>query len=204
MDRPSKVLLMSLALMSAIHQLPSVYQYFTCVESEPGYLSATLNYLAGTEAENICPAPADVLWGIGTEVVCNLMCAPMTMLFANASSIGNSAKRKWKSMVSMFKDWRARPSTCRSCGTSPCQVERKRLWQPSESRHRSKTNFSERSKAMLLFNYGLELSADLTKELPKDDLYWQRKMCAHFKEEHMVLFPKCIQRQINNWFPVPR
>ncbi|XP_033741987.1 uncharacterized protein LOC117328652 [Pecten maximus] len=132
------------------------------------------------------------------------MCAPMTMLFANASSIGNSAKRKWKSMVSMFQEWRARPSTCRSCGTVPCQVERKTPWKPSTSLQKDKKNFSERSKAMLLFNYGLELSVVLTKELPQDDLYWKRKMCGHFEEEHMVIFPRCIQRQINNWYPVPR
>ncbi|XP_060083090.1 uncharacterized protein LOC132562362 [Ylistrum balloti] len=56
---------------------------------------------------------------------------------------------------------------------------------------------------MEMFSYGLELSMVLTKELSRDDFYMERKFCHQFEEKHMVLFPLCIQRQINHWYPVP-
>ncbi|XP_069136740.1 uncharacterized protein [Argopecten irradians] len=70
---------------------------------------------------------------------------------------------------------------CRHCGTIPCQVKRRSLWKPSESRKRDKANFEERSKAMRLFHYGLELSVVLTKELPRDDHYCQRKFVTNLR-----------------------
>ncbi|XP_021357915.1 uncharacterized protein LOC110453329 isoform X1 [Mizuhopecten yessoensis] len=177
-------------MLSAMQQGPAVYRNLTCVEPEPGY----------NQAEKVCPTPVTLTWRLGNEVFCTLLCVLLALLFGFAPSIVKSAKEKW----SMFQEWRARPSICRHCGTAPCQVKRRCLWKPSKSRKRDKANFAERSKAMMLFNYGLAFSFELTMELPLDDLYWERRFCDQFEEKHMVLFPLCIQRQINYWYPVPR
>ncbi|OWF37295.1 hypothetical protein KP79_PYT12682 [Mizuhopecten yessoensis] len=173
------------------------------VEPEPGYAPRLFHYFTASGIEKVCPAPADLIRRIGNEVFCILLSKLLALLLGYVPSIGNIAREKWSAMVSMFQGWRARPSRCRHCGTTPCQVKMKCLWMPSGPRKRSKANFTERSKAMMLFSYGLELSVQLTKELPQDDLYWQRKFCDQFEEKHMVLFPLCIQRQVNLWYPVP-
>ncbi|XP_033739566.1 uncharacterized protein LOC117326879 [Pecten maximus] len=199
-----KLFLIFVVILSAMHQGPAAYRDLTCVEPEPGYAKRLFYYLAAREVERACPARADLIWRIGSEVFCNLLCVLITLLLGYAPSIRNSARERWSSMVSMIKEWRARPSKCRHCGTVPCQAKRRLLWMPSRSRKRNKANLHERSKAMLLFSYGLELSVQLTKELPQDGLYWKRKFCNPFEEKDMALFPLCIQRQINVWFPLPR
>ncbi|XP_069136867.1 uncharacterized protein [Argopecten irradians] len=186
-------------MLSVIHQGPSTYTDLMCVERESGYSERLFHYFAGTEIKG-CPRKADLLWRMVNEVLCNILCLLVTLLMGHASLI----KKKWNVMTTKLQKWRTRPTLCRHCGTIPCQVKRRSLWKPSGSRKRDKANFKERSKAMRLFNYGLELSVVLTKELPRDDHYWQRKFCDKFEEEHMVLFPLCIQRQINTWFPIPR
>ncbi|XP_033753054.1 uncharacterized protein LOC117336551 [Pecten maximus] len=108
--------------------------------------------------------------------------------YVYAPSIGNRAKGRWAAMVSMFQAWRTRRSLCRFCGTSPCQAKRT-SWKRFRPRIKNVTDFEERSNAMKLFSLGLELSVDLTKELPRDELYWARKYCDQFEEDHMVLFP---------------
>ncbi|OWF38794.1 hypothetical protein KP79_PYT16678 [Mizuhopecten yessoensis] len=141
---------------------------------------------------------------IGNEGFYNLLCVLLTLLLGFAPSIGQIVKEKCSAAVSMFQEWRARPSLCRHCGTAPCQVKRRSLWKPSGTRKKDKANFAKRSNAMMLFYCGLDLSVVLNKELPLDDLYWKRKLVQHFEEEHMVFFPLCIQRHINYWYPVPR
>ncbi|XP_069142728.1 uncharacterized protein [Argopecten irradians] len=187
-------------MLSAIHQGPATYTDLMCVEHETGFAEKLFHYFAGTEIERRCPRQADVLWRMVNEVLCNIFCILTTLLLGHAPLI----KKKWAIMATKFQKWRTRPRFCRHCGTIPCQVKRRSLWKPSGSRKRDEANLKERSKAMRLFHYGLELSVVLTKELPPDDHYWQRKFCDKFEEEHMVLFPLCIQRQINEWYPLPR
>ncbi|OWF45226.1 hypothetical protein KP79_PYT20909 [Mizuhopecten yessoensis] len=174
------------------------------VEPVTGYAQRLFHYFTATAVEKVCPTPAGLAWRIGNEVFWILLCVILSVLLRYAPSVGASAKEKWSAIVTIVHEWRTRPSQCRYCGTAPCQVKRRSLWKPSGYRKRDKVNFAERSNAMMLFNYGLELSIVLTKELPQDDLYWQRKFCQRFGEEHMVLFPLCIQRHINYWYPIPR
>ncbi|XP_021341809.1 uncharacterized protein LOC110442493 [Mizuhopecten yessoensis] len=199
-----KLFLIYVVMMSAVHRGPAVYRDLTCVELEPGYTKRFFQYFTATEIEKVCPTSADLTWRIGNEVFCTLLCVLLTLLLGYAPSIRKSAKERWSAMVLMVRAWWNRPSRCRHCGTVPCQVKRRSFWKPSGSRKRDKANFAKRSEAMMLFNYGLELSVVLTKELPQDNLYWERKFCQRFEEAHMVLFPLCIQRQINYWYPVPR
>ncbi|XP_069109216.1 uncharacterized protein [Argopecten irradians] len=196
--------LLFVATMGAMQQGPALYWDLMCVEPDPGFAVNMFNYLTSSEPASVCPASADILSRVGTEMFWYLVCVLMSLLLVSVCSIGKSVKRKWSGMVSRVQEWRARPSPCRHCGTAPCLVERRALWKPSGPGKKSEANFAERSKAMLLFNCGLELSTDLTKELPQDDLYWERKSCDSFEEEQMVLFPKCIRRQIDYWYPVPR
>ncbi|XP_060080862.1 uncharacterized protein LOC132560219 [Ylistrum balloti] len=197
-----KLFLIFVVMLSAMHQGPAVYREYTCVEPEPGYLKRLLSYFSGREIENVCPTLTDLIMrninGIFTSVL--LMVLPLLLGYV----VGNAIKEKSSIIFSTFLEWKTSPSLCRHCGTAPCLAKRRYLWKPSGSRKRDKANFAERSNAMLLFNYGLELSVMLTKELPQDDLYWERKFCHQFKEKHMALFPLCIQRQINYWYPVPR
>ncbi|XP_021368694.1 uncharacterized protein LOC110460216 [Mizuhopecten yessoensis] len=199
-----RLLLIYLVLLSAVQQGPAAYRDLMSVGSEQGYAQKMFHYFSTTAIENVCPTPADLAWRIGNEVFCTLLCLLLSLLLRHAPSIAKSAKGKWSALVTTVHEWRNRPSRCRHCGTAPCPVKRRSLWKPSESRKRDKVNFAARSKAMMMFNYGLELSVVLTKGLPQDDLYLERKFCQRFEEEHMALFPLCIQRQINYWFPLPR
>ncbi|XP_033741555.1 uncharacterized protein LOC117328195 [Pecten maximus] len=199
-----RLFLIFVVMLSAMHQGPAAYRDFTCVEPEPGYAKRLFYYFTSRDVERICPAGADLIWRIGKEVFITLLLVLITLLLGYAPSIRNGAKEKWTTMFSMFQAWRTRPSRCRHCGTAPCQVKRRSLWKPSGSRRKDEANFAKRSNAMMLFNYGLELSVVLTKELPQDDTYWERKFCHNFEEKHMVLFPLCIRRQIDYWYPVPR
>ncbi|XP_021356683.1 uncharacterized protein LOC110452455 [Mizuhopecten yessoensis] len=199
-----KLFLIFVVMMCAMHQGPAVYRDLTCVEPEPGYAKRLFYYFNAGEIEKVCPTVADLTSRIGNEVFCNLLCVLLTLLLGYALLIGKVVKEKWSAAVSMFQEWRARASICRHCGTAPCQVKRRSLWKPSGTRKKDKANLAKRSNAMMLFYYGLELSVVLTKELPWNDLYSERKLVQHFEEEHIVLFPVCIQRQINYWYPVPR
>ncbi|XP_021379095.1 uncharacterized protein LOC110466713 isoform X2 [Mizuhopecten yessoensis] len=177
---------------------------YISVEPELGYAKRLFHYLNAGEIEQVCPTVANLTWRIGMEVFYNLLCVLLTLLLRYAPSVGKIVKEKWSAAVSMFREWRSRPSLCRHCGTAPCQVKRRSLWKPSGTRKEDKANFAKRSNAMMLFYYGLELSEVLTKELPWKELYLERKFVQHFEEEHVVLFPVCIQRQINYWYPVTR
>ncbi|XP_060066392.1 uncharacterized protein LOC132546691 [Ylistrum balloti] len=199
-----RLFLLFVVMLSVMHQGPGIYQGLVCVEPEPGYVQRFYHYLTASEFEKVCPTSVDVAMRIGNEVLCTLLCALVSLLLRNAPAVGRRVRKGYSTMMSMIHEWRTRPSRCPHCGTVPCQVKRRSLWKPSGSRKRDKANFAERAKAMKLFNYGLELSVVLTKELPRDDLYWRRKFCHQFEEKHMVLFPLCIQRQINYWYPVPR
>ncbi|XP_060065492.1 uncharacterized protein LOC132545839 [Ylistrum balloti] len=199
-----KLLLLFVVMLTTIHQGPAAYRDIMCVEPEPGYLNRFYHYVTANEIKKVCPTPADLILRIGHEMFYTLMCVFLTLFMGYAPSLGNGVKQTLLATFAKFKEWRTRPSRCPHCETAPCQAKRRSLWKPSGSRKRDKANFAERAKAMELFNYGLELSVVLTKELPRDDLYWERKFCHQFEEKHMVLFPLCIQRQINYWYPVPR
>ncbi|XP_060068721.1 uncharacterized protein LOC132548843 [Ylistrum balloti] len=199
-----KLLLLFVVMLSTIHQGPAAYRDLTCVEPEPGYVKRFYHYVTANEIKKECPTPADLILRIGHEMFYTLVCVLLTLLLGNAPSLGNRIREAVSAIFLKFKEWRTRPSRCPHCGTVPCQIKRKSLWKPSGSRKKDKANFAERAKAMKLFNYGLELSVVLTKELPRDSLYWERKFCHQFEEKHMVLFPLCIQRQINYWYPLPR
>ncbi|XP_060075011.1 uncharacterized protein LOC132554716 [Ylistrum balloti] len=196
--------LLFVVMLSVMQQGPAVYSDLVCVEPEPGYVQRFYHYFSASEFEKACPTTADITLQIGNEIMCTLFCTLVSLLLRNAPAIGKCIRKGYSTVMSMIHEWRTRPSRCPHCGTVPCQAKRRSLWKPSGSRKRDKANFAERAKAMELFNYGLELSVVLTKELPRDDLYWQRKFCHQFEEKHMVLFPLCIQRQINYWYPVPR
>ncbi|XP_060066050.1 uncharacterized protein LOC132546350 [Ylistrum balloti] len=196
--------LLFVVMLSAIQQGPAVYRGLVCVEPEPGYVQRLYHYFTASEFEKVCPTPADITLRIGNEILFTLLCTLVSLLLRNTPTIGRFARKGCSTTMSMIHEWRTRPSRCPHCGTVPCQVKRRSLWKPSGSRKSDKANFAQRAKAMALFNYGLELSVVLTKELPLDDLYWRRKFCHQFEEKHMVLFPLCIQRQINYWYPVPR
>ncbi|XP_021359471.1 uncharacterized protein LOC110454337 [Mizuhopecten yessoensis] len=198
-----RLFLVFVVTLCAMHQGPAVYRDLTCVEPEPGYAKRLFYYFTASEIKKVCPTVTDLTWRIGNEVFYNLLCVLLTLLLGYGPSIGKIVKEKWSAAVSMFREWRARPSLCRHCGTAPCQVKRISLWKPSGTRKKDEANFAKRSNAMMLFYYGLEWSVVLTKELPWNDLYLKRKFVQHFEEEHMVLFPVCIQRQINYWYPVP-
>ncbi|XP_021367023.1 uncharacterized protein LOC110459209 [Mizuhopecten yessoensis] len=198
-----RLFLIFVVMLCAVHQGPAAYRDLTCVEPEPRYAQKLFHYFTVSGIEKVCVTPAYPTRRIGNEVFCILLSKLLALLLGYVPSIGHIAREKWSAMVSMFQGWRASPSLCRHCGTVPCQVKRKCLWMPSGPRKKDKANSAERSKAMMLFSYGLELSVQLTKELPQDDLYWQRRFCDRFEEKHMVLFPLCIQRQINLWYPVP-
>ncbi|XP_021339039.1 uncharacterized protein LOC110440346 [Mizuhopecten yessoensis] len=199
-----RLFLIFVVMMCAMHQGPAVYRELTCVEPEPGYAKRLFYYFTASEIGKVCPTVTDLTWRIGIEVFYNLMSVLLILLLGYAPSIGKIAKEKWSAAVSMFQEWRARPSLCRHCGSAPCQVKRRYLWKSSGTRKKDRANFAKRSNAMMLFYYGLESSVVLTKELPWNDLYLEKKFVQHFEEEHMVLFPLCIQRQINYWSPVPR
>ncbi|XP_060067407.1 uncharacterized protein LOC132547641 [Ylistrum balloti] len=196
--------LLFVVMLSAIQQGPAVYRGLVCVEPAPGYVQRFYHYFAASEFEKICPTSADIALQIGNEILCTLLCTLVSLLLRNIPAIGRFTRKGCSTMMSMIHEWRTRPSRCPHCGTVPCQVKRRSLWKPSGSRKIDKANFTQRAKAMELFNYGLELSVVVTKEIPRDDFYWQRKFCHQFEEKHMVLFPLCIQRQINYWYPVPR
>ncbi|OWF41089.1 hypothetical protein KP79_PYT21024 [Mizuhopecten yessoensis] len=199
-----KLFLIFVVMLCAMHQGPAVYRDLTCVEPETGYAKRLFYYFTASEIEKICPTVTKLTWRFGNEVFYNLLCVLLTLLLGYAPSVGKIVKEKMSAAVSMFQEWRARPSLCRHCGTAPCQVKRRSLLKPSVTRKKDKANFAKRSNVMMLFYYGLELSVVLTKEMPWNDLYLERKFVQHFEEEHMVLFPLCIQRQINYWYPVPR
>ncbi|XP_021365686.1 uncharacterized protein LOC110458353 [Mizuhopecten yessoensis] len=196
--------LLFVVLLSAMLQGPAQYLDLTCVEPEPGYGRRVFHYFTATEIEKVCPTSADLTWRIGKEIFCTLLCVLLMLLLDYVPSIANGAKVRWPAMVSLVREWINRPSRCRHCGTAPCQVKWKCLWKTKGFRKRDSANFVERSKAMMVFNYGLSISVELTKELPLDDLFLERWFCQRFEEEHMVLFPQCIQRHINYWYPVPR
>ncbi|XP_021364960.1 uncharacterized protein LOC110457843 [Mizuhopecten yessoensis] len=198
-----RLFLIFLVMMYAMQQGPAVYRDLTCVEPEPGYAKRLFYYFTASEIEKVCPTVTDLTWRIGNEVFYSLLCVLLILLLGYAPSIGNIVKEKWSAAVSMFQEWRAHPPLCRHCGTAPCQVKRRSLWKPSGTRKKDEANFAKRSNAMMLFYYGLDLTVVPTKELPWNDLYWKRKLVQHFEEEHMVLFPLCIQRHINYWYPVP-
>ncbi|XP_069129014.1 uncharacterized protein [Argopecten irradians] len=201
MDTVDKRLLLTwLAMVGTMHQAPAIYRDLICEEPELGFAIKMLYRLTGSEVERVCPAPCDIIWRIGEEAFWNVLCVLMTMLLTYATSIGESAKKKIKE----YRDWRARPVRCQDCGTTPCQVERKTLWKPVGSRKREMANLSHRSKAMRLFSDGLELSVMLTKELPEDELYWQRKCYDQFGEDQVKLFPRCIRKKLDYWYPIPR
>ncbi|OWF56589.1 uncharacterized protein LOC110445794 [Mizuhopecten yessoensis] len=199
-----RLFLIFVVMTCALSQGPAVYRDLTCVEPEPGYAKRLFYYFTASEIEKICPTVTDLTWRIGNEVFYNLLCVLLTLLLGYAPLVGKVVKEKWSAAVLMFREWRARLSLCRHCGTAPCQIKRRSLWKPSGTREKDKANFAKRSNAMMLFYYGLELSVVLTKELPWNDLYLERKFVQHFEEEHMALFPVCIQGQINYWYPVPR
>ncbi|OWF42703.1 hypothetical protein KP79_PYT15782 [Mizuhopecten yessoensis] len=171
------------------------------VEPEPGYAKRLFYYFTTSEIEKVCPTVTELTWRIGNEVFYNLLCVLLTLLLSYATLVGKIVKEKWSAAVSMFQEWRARPSLCRHCGTAPCQVKRRSVWKLAGTRKKDKANFAN---AMMLFYYGLDLSVVLTKELPWNELHRKRKFIQHFEEEPMVLFPLCIQRHINYWYPVPR
>ncbi|OWF55966.1 hypothetical protein KP79_PYT23037 [Mizuhopecten yessoensis] len=174
------------------------------MEPEPGYAKRLFYYFTASEIEKVCPTVTDLTWRIRTAVFYCLLWMLLTLMLGYAPSIGKTVKEKLSAAVSMFQEWRACPSLCRHCGTAPCQVKRRSLWKPSGTRKKDKANFTKRSNAMMLFYYGLDLSAVLTKKLRWNDLYLERKLVQHFEEEHLRLFPLCIQRHINYWHPVPR
>ncbi|XP_069129015.1 uncharacterized protein [Argopecten irradians] len=177
MDTVDKRLLLTwLAMVGTMHQAPAIYRDLICEEPELGFAIKMLYRLTGSEVERVCPAPCDIIWRIGEEAFWNVL----------------------------YRDWRARPVRCQDCGTTPCQVERKTLWKPVGSRKREMANLSHRSKAMRLFSDGLELSVMLTKELPEDELYWQRKCYDQFGEDQVKLFPRCIRKKLDYWYPIPR
>ncbi|XP_033733666.1 uncharacterized protein LOC117322831 [Pecten maximus] len=201
-----KIFLIFMVILNVMQQSPAAYRDLTCVEPEPGYTKRMLYYFTAREVEKACPTQVDLILRIGNEVFCTFLCGIVSLMLAYtyvyAPLIGNCAKKRWTVMVFMFQAWRTRRSLCRFCGTSPCQAKRT-SWKRFRPRIKNVTEFEERSNAMRLFSLGLELSVDLTKELPRDELYWARKYCDQFEEDHMVLFPLCIQRQINDWYPVP-
>ncbi|XP_021340782.1 uncharacterized protein LOC110441839 isoform X2 [Mizuhopecten yessoensis] len=180
-----RLFLIFVVMMCAMHQGPTVYRGLTCVEPEPGYAKRLFYYFTASEIEKVCPTVTALTRRFGNEVFYNLLCVLLTLLLGYASLVGKVVKEKWSAAVSMFQKWRARPSLCRHCGTAPCQVKRRSLWKPSGTRKKDKANFAKRSNAMMLFYYGLELSVVLTKELPWNDLYLQRKLVQHFEEKHM-------------------
>ncbi|XP_069107161.1 uncharacterized protein, partial [Argopecten irradians] len=160
------------------------------------------------KVEKTCPTHGALLLRIGNEVFCTVLCAITSLIlvytYMYALLVGNHARKFWKAIGVIFREWRARRSLCRFCGTDPCQA-RRTSWRRHEARMLNHmVDFEKRSHAMWMFSLGLELSATLTKELPRDEKYWARKYCADFQEEHMALFPLCVQRQINAWYPLPR
>ncbi|XP_033739590.1 uncharacterized protein LOC117326898 [Pecten maximus] len=98
-----KLFLIFVVILSAMHQGPASYRDLTCVEPEPGYTQRMLSFLTAREFERICPARAVLIWRIGSEVFCNLLCVLITLLLGYAPSIRNSARERWSFMVSMIK-----------------------------------------------------------------------------------------------------
>ncbi|XP_033753368.1 uncharacterized protein LOC117336822 [Pecten maximus] len=201
-----KIFLIFVVILNAMQQGPAAYRDLKCVEPEPGHTKRLLYYFTSREIEQVCPTQVELMWRIGNDVFRTFLCGVITLMlvytYVCAPSIGNRAKKRWTTNVCMFQAWITRRSLCRFCGTSPCQAKRT-SWKRFRLRIKNVTDFEERSNAMRLFSLGLELSVDLTKELPRDELYWARKYCDQFEEDHMVLFPLCIQRQINDWYPLP-
>ncbi|XP_069107130.1 uncharacterized protein [Argopecten irradians] len=203
-----KILLIFMVILCAAQQGPVAYRGFTCVEPEVGYMERMINYFVARKVEKTCPTHGALLLRIGNEVFCTVLCAITSLIlvytYMYALLVGNHARKFWKAIGVMFREWRARRSLCRFCGTDPCQA-RRTSWRRHEARMLNHmVDFEKRSHAMWMFSLGLELSATLTKELPRDEKYWARKYCADFQEEHMALFPLCVQRQINAWYPLPR
>ncbi|XP_021349638.1 uncharacterized protein LOC110447961 [Mizuhopecten yessoensis] len=199
-----KSFLMFLVMLSAMRLGPTAYKDLTCVEPVHGYAQRVVHFFTASEIEKVCPTHLDVACQIGNDALCTLFSKLLTLLVVHMSWIGNTLTKKWSSMVSKAQEWKNRRPLCGYCGTAPCQVLRRSKWHPSGPRERDEANFSERSNAMMLFNCGLEVSTILTKELPQDELYWTRRSCQKFEEEQLSLFPLCIQRQIDLWYPVPR
>ncbi|XP_033759898.1 uncharacterized protein LOC117342042 [Pecten maximus] len=158
-----KLFLILVVMLSALQQGPAAYRDFTCVEPEPGYAKRIFYYFTAREIERMCPARADLMWRIGSEVFCNLLGVLITILLGYAPTIRNNTRERWTAMISMFQEWRTRPSLCPHCGTAPCQVKRRSLWKPSGSRKRDNANFKERSNAMMLFQL------------------WARAVCGAYK-----------------------
>ncbi|XP_033732221.1 uncharacterized protein LOC117321779 [Pecten maximus] len=194
-----KSFLIYMGMLSAIQHGPAVYKDIKCVEPEPGYVLQLIRYFTATEIQKECPAPEDIAWRFGYEVICIVVCVLLTQMIAYAPSIGNTARRS----LSKARNWIKRPWRCRYCGSAPCQVLRKSTSDQLVPRREDSGDHSERSNAMMLFNCGLEVSTLLSKELPQDDLYWERRFCRTFEEKHLCLFPLCIQRHINSLYPAP-
>ncbi|XP_060067954.1 uncharacterized protein LOC132548148 [Ylistrum balloti] len=196
--------LIFIILLCAIREGPTTYKDLGCVEPEHGYVHRLIQYFTATKIEKLCPTHMDLVCRIGYEVFSIIICMLITLLLVSVPSIGIALKNRLSRMVSMAQEWKNRVFRCRYCGTNPCQVKRRSTWLKLRPPSNNNDNYSERSNAMMLYNCGLEVSTLLTKELPQDDTYWERRFCQTFEEKHMRLFPLCIQRQIDNSYPVPR
>ncbi|XP_069133262.1 uncharacterized protein [Argopecten irradians] len=201
-----KLFLIFLVIISVVQQGPAASKGIMCVEPELGYTKIISNYFTATDFRKACPTQGDLLWTIGNEAFCTILCGIVSLVIsyshAYAPLVGKRSKERWRTVCSMFREWRARRSLCRYCGTDPCQAKRA-SWKRFEPRVWNLVDFEKRSHAMRMFSQGFQLSVELTKELPCDELYWARKFCDYFEEEHLALFPLCVQRQINAWYPVP-
>ncbi|XP_069109634.1 uncharacterized protein [Argopecten irradians] len=201
-----KLFLIFLVIICVVQQGPVAYRGITCVEPEPGYTKIILNYLTARDFPKACPTHGYLLLTIGNEVFYTMLRGIVSLMivyaYVYAPLIGKRTKQRWRTVRSMFREWRARRSLCRFCGTDPCQAKRA-SWKRFEPRVWNVVDFEKRAHAMKMFSQGLELSVDLTKELPRDELYWARKYRDYFEEEHLALFPLCVQRQINAWYPLP-
>ncbi|XP_033760739.1 uncharacterized protein LOC117342650 [Pecten maximus] len=192
------------AMLYIMYYAPAMYWELTCVEPEPGYAQRLLHFFIGTEIKKLCPKPIFFTWNIGKDIY-NAVVSAITNVMIGwiLRCFGKFVHKRLFLVVSRILKWKLHTPHCSYCGTSPCQVDRRRFWKPSEPRPRVRANLVERSNVMKRFSRELELCVEMTNELPQDYTYWVRKFCQRFGEEQLILFPLCIQRQINYWYPLP-
>lgn len=179
----------------------SAYRTLTCVEPEPGFLSRLNHYITGTEVPKVCLTRPEI---VKRCVVCLLAYGFLICIILLIPYIRPTCRYIMGSL-SKARQWIIGPRRCPHCRTDPCQVMRKSTLNQLNQHNRKIGILAERSIAMMVFNCGLEVSTLLTTELAQDDQYLERRLCQNqFEEKHMELFPVCIQKHINKFYPLPR
>ncbi|OWF38594.1 hypothetical protein KP79_PYT08971 [Mizuhopecten yessoensis] len=172
---------------------------FQSTEPAQGYVQQLYSYLSSSEVPKVCPSSQDIVHWICVEYTTTVLYIVAMLILP---SVDKKLWKRWPRAMSRLLKLAVlieRISTfsalirCRHCGTYPCQAEREYSWKPPGSCQRTADNYIRRAVAVIRLQKELVDSGTLPEEsIPQNVVYLES------------IFPLCIQRQLDIWYPLPR